>query len=104
LDSLLKDRQVSDESFLDIAGEPLWSGKTQEAVFQINVTLLHPEAVASFSRFGILLIAKRFSPDRILANYTWITSLLSSYWPTISPFALRPNGLELEKAPGNLCL
>src|ERR1700751_6079189 len=43
-----------------------------EAVFRINVTLLHAEdleAGTSFSRFGILLIAKRFTPYRILANY-----------------------------------
>jgi hypothetical protein len=42
-----------------------------EAVFRINVTLLHAEdleAGTSFSRFGILLIAKRFTPYRILAN------------------------------------
>ena len=55
--------------------EILWSAKTQEGSFRIDITLLHPkdlQGVASFSRFGILLIAKRFSPYRILANYSKI--------------------------------
>jgi hypothetical protein len=48
--------------------------KPRRAAFRIDVTLLHPddlEAIASFSRFGILLIAKRFRPYRILANHRW---------------------------------
>ena len=45
--------------------------KTRMAVFQINVTLLHPEDLETGLRFrlGILLIAKRLSPYGILANY-----------------------------------
>jgi hypothetical protein len=72
----------------------LWSAKTQEAVFQIDVTLLHSEdleAVASFSRFGILLIAKRFSPYRILANYRFEKhSRCRRQWEVL------PMGLHLE--------
>jgi hypothetical protein len=50
----------------------LWSAKTQDGSFsnQCNiVTLRGSQGWGSFSRFGILLIAKRFSPYRILAKY-----------------------------------
>lgn len=48
----------------------LWCAKTHAALFQRAVTLLDADHSASFCSLGMLLIAKGFRPDVILANDT----------------------------------